>query len=121
MSLAVVTWLVTDAAASVGVRRLDHALVGDHVLDADWGIPYLRDYAFEELFGIGVHAKVGALAFDHASDVRFADVGVDLHLSQILCDDEEGWRLKRRGDRLPDIHVAGHYDAVHRRIDGGIA
>ena len=73
------------------------------------------------MLGICVDAEVGALAFDHASDVGFTDVGVDLHFSQVLGDDEESRRLKRGGDGLADIHVAGHHDAVYGRIDGGIA
>jgi hypothetical protein len=102
------------------VHRDDH-VIGDDVLDADGGIPHLCDSPFEELFGIGVHAEVRLLAFGHAADIGLADVGVDLHLGQVLGDDEQSRRLETGGDRLADIHVARHDNAVHRRIDCRIA
>jgi hypothetical protein len=53
----------------------------------------------------------------HAADVGFGDVGVDLHLGEVLRDREERRRLQAGGDRLPDVDGARDDDAVDRRDD----
>jgi hypothetical protein len=68
-----------------------------------------------------VPAEAGLLAFRDPADVGLADVGVHLHLRQVLGDHEEGRRLEAGGDGLTGIDVAGHHDAVDRGIDRGIA
>ena len=68
-----------------------------------------------------VDGELRDLADAHRADVRFADAGVDLHLRQVLRDQEQRRCLKARGHGLADVDVARDHGAVDRRDDVGIA
>ncbi|MBV6418272.1 MAG: hypothetical protein CMLOHMNK_03082 [Steroidobacteraceae bacterium] len=51
------------------------------------------------------------------SDVAFGDGRDDLHLGEILRDQEQLRRRQARGDRLADVDIALDDDAVDRRDD----
>ncbi len=72
------------------------------------------------MIGVGIHDKRGGLAVRDATDVRLADVRVNLHLGQILGDRKQHRRLETGRHGLPDIHVPRDHDAVDRRVDGGV-
>jgi hypothetical protein len=52
-----------------------------------------------------------------AADIRFVDVGVDLHLGQVGGDDEERRRLHACRDRLADVDISLCHDSVDWRGD----
>ncbi len=53
-------------------------------------------------------------------DIRLVDLRVDLHLSQVLSDGEDGGGLQRRRDRLSHVHIACHDNPINRRPDNGM-
>ena len=99
----------------------DHDVVRHDVLHADRRVPHLRDGPVEKVFRVSIHAEAGSLSFSHAADIGLADIGVHLHLHQVLRDDKEGGGLEAGHDGLTDVHGAGDHNAVYRRVDGGIA
>lgn len=101
----------------IPVVHADDHVVGHHVLDADRRIPHLGHRALEYFVRIRVHAKLRRVPFRDAADVRLADVGVNLHLGQVLRDHKERRRLKAGHHGLPHIDVARHDYAVDQRID----
>ena len=109
------------AQLAVRVRHRDDHRVGDDVL-GDGGVQaHLRDLAAELLVGIGVDVEARHLADLDLPDVRLVDVGLHLHLGQVLGDGEQGRRREGGGDRLADVVLAGHHLAVDRRVDLGVA
>jgi hypothetical protein len=75
----------------------------------------------ERLIGVGVDGEHHGLAHLHLPDVGLVDVGLHLHLGQVLGDGEQRGRRERGGDRLADVVLAGHHLAVDRRVDLGVA
>src|SRR5690606_15945794 len=74
------------------------------------------EFAFLE----GIHREADHLAEVKLADVRFRHARVDLHLTQILRDLEQGRGLEAGGHCLPDIHVARDHDARNGRADNAV-
>jgi len=64
--------------------------------------------------------RIRFLALGHPADIRFAHIGIHLHLGQIQRDQKEVRRGKTGGYRLTDFHVACHHDSVHRRSNNRV-
>ena len=104
----------------VRVADLDDDRVGDDVL-VDRGVePDLGDRAPELLLGVGVDREARHLAGRDPADVGLVDVGLDLHLGQVLGDGEQGRRLERGGHGLADVVLARHHHPVDGRGDPGV-
>ena len=107
------------AQLAIGIRRVDHGVVGDHVLDRVGRLADLADRAAEFLAGIGVDGEPGLFPIVHLAHVRLVDVGEDLHLGEVVGDGEQGGRLERRGHGLAHVHRSRNHDAVDRTADPG--
>ena len=99
------------------VGNVDDRRVGDDVLLHDGLQPHLRHGAVEIVGRVGVDAKAHVLAGTNAADVRFVEVGDDLHLREIGRQNEQGRRRHAGGNRLPDVDIAGDDQSVDRRAD----
>ncbi len=69
---------------------------------------------------IGIDGKGRLFPLRDSTDVRFADIGVDLHLCEVECDKKKIGRRKARGHRLSHFHVPCDDDAVHGRPNGRV-
>src|SRR5262249_23231278 len=103
------------AELEVRVVDVDDGVVGDDVLDGLRRVADLADLAAEALARVRVDGERGRHVRRELADVRLGDVGVDLHLLQVLGDGEQRGRLQRGGHRLADVDVARDDDTV----DGG--
>src|SRR5581483_7569446 len=77
------------AQLEVRILDVDHRVVGDHVLGGDGGVSDLPHGSGEDLVGIGVDGEGGLHLVAQLTDVRLGDVGVDLHVGQVLGDGEQ--------------------------------
>jgi len=75
----------------------------------------LRTSPLNVLPGKASTVNVTRLARADAPDVGLVDRGLDLHVAQVLGDDEEFGSLQRRSDGLADIDGALDDDAIDRR------
>ena len=66
----------------------------------------------------GIHRELNTLLLLHIADVRLGNRQLDLHLRQILSDQEQGGRAETGGHGLTRIHAPGHHHATDRREDG---
>ena len=64
--------------------------------------------------------NVAGLPTLHAADIGFRDVGIHLHLGQVLRDLEQRRRLQACGHGLSDVHVARHHHAITGACDIGV-
>ncbi len=102
------------AAFVVGREDRD---VGHDVLHVLRGLAHALHFADERPARERVDGERGALADANPAHVRFVDRGLDLHVAQVLGNDEEFRRLQAGRDGLPDVDRALDHDAVHRRPD----
>src|SRR5271163_204139 len=77
----------------------DHNIVRNNVLYRDGRLPDLGDRAPKGPDREGIYGKSGFLSESDRTHVGFADVGVDLHLGEVLRDQKQRRSLKTRGDR----------------------
>ena len=68
---------ISRLATSTGV-------IGHDVLHRDRGIAYLDDFAAERRIGEGIDRECDGLPHGNAADIRFTHVGIDLHLGEVL-------------------------------------
>ena len=54
------------------------------------------------------------------TDVAFVHGGEDLHLGEVLRENEEHGRLKTRGHRLSHLDIAGDHHSANRSADLGV-
>ena len=95
-------------------------VVGRDVLDTDRDLAYLPYGPLEHAVRECVNAEVRSFSVSQIADIRFAHVGIDLHLRQVLGDQKQRRRLKAGGDGLADVDIARDHRAVNRRDDVGI-
>ena len=69
-------------------------VVGNDVLHHDRRVAHLQNLAVKAPRRIGVDGEIHFLIHPHVTDVALADVGVDLHFSQIVGDQEKRRRLE---------------------------
>ena len=62
----------------------------------------------------GLHGESGGLIFLNLRDVAFADLSQDLHLGQVVGDEEELGSREARGHRLPVVDANGLCGLVSR-------
>ncbi len=103
-----------------GIGDVEHHVIGDDILNRDWRLTHLPHHAFEVPIREGVDPEARALTLAHVADIRFADVGIDLHLGQVLGDQKQRRGLETGRDGLSDVDIARHHRAVHRRHDVGV-
>ena len=108
------------AELQLGVVDVDDGVVGDHVLDRLRRVADLPHLAAEDLRRVGVDREAGVHPGRQPAHVGLGHAGVDLHLGQVLGDDEEGRRRQRGGHRLAHVDVARDDHAVGRREDVGV-
>ena len=95
----------------------DDDVIRNHILDVDRSQPNLLHDPAKDLPRIGIHGQMGMHADGDASDIRLADAGVNLHPGQVVRDQEEIGSLETCRDGLPDLHIAGNDDPIHRRAN----
>ncbi len=99
----------------------DHGRVDDDVRHGLRAEPDELHPALEGAVRKGVDGEEHGLVRPHPADVGLVDVGVDLHVPQILRHQEQGRGLQRGRDRLPEFDRALHDHAVDRRADLRVA
>ena len=107
------------AGLELQVRVVDfnHRIVGDDILDGNRSVADLSDFASEGAAGESVHDETGDLALLDRPDVRLGNIGIDLHLREVVGDHEEGGSIHARGHGLAHVHVAGDHNAIHGSIN----
>ena len=100
--------------SQIRIIHIDHCIVGDHILNRDRRVADLSDFAVERRAVIGIHGELDILPFLDISDIRLGNVGVDLHLGEIVGDDENNRRVQAGGNRLTHIDIAGYDDPINR-------
>src|SRR5262245_1501177 len=95
--------------------------IGNDVLQGDRGEPDLLDLPLEGHVGIGVDGEADRVATRHLTDIGLIDLGLDLHLVEILGDGEELRRLQTCRHGLPDFYDLVDNHAVYGRADIGAA
>ena len=77
----------------------------------------LLHFAFERLAGKSLHGKTDGLSFLDRCDIALVDLRKDLHVRQVVGDEEELRSRKARGHGLSESNVPLHDDAIDRRGD----
>ena len=67
---------------------------------------HLLHTALEGAAGKGIDRKGRALTLANVADVGFVHIGGNFHAPEIVRDQEQGWRLQARGDRLAEFDIA---------------
>src|SRR5664280_2614699 len=89
----------------IGVIDTNDGIVGDDVLDRDRRVTHLHDLAVECATRKRVDGEVHVLTFGNATDVALRDVGVDLHLRQVVGNDKQYWRAQAGRHGLANVNT----------------
>src|SRR5205814_6145958 len=76
------------------------------------GVADLRHLAIKDLTGESIHVEFDVLAHRHQANVRLRHVRFDLHLGQIVGDDEQSGCAEAGGDGLTDIDIPGNDNPI---------
>jgi len=88
----------------------------------------LNRLRFESNFGNLAVEHIGPICVDgkghlnvirDLSDIGFVDVGLHLHVRQIVGDQKQRRRRQTRSNGLADVDTPGNHDSVNRRINLG--
>ncbi len=104
----------------IPVRHVNDRRISNDVLLNPWFQSHLRHGAREVIGGVGVDAEADRLAWPDAANIRFVEIGDDLHLGEIGGQHEERRRLHAGGDCLADVHAARDHEAIDWRFDYGV-
>ncbi len=103
------------------VRHPHDDRVVDHVLRRLRLQAHLLHLSLEMLVRIGLYRKPHVLPIDDRADVALVHRRQDLHLRQVVRDEEQLRRLHARDHGLPELDGALDDDAVDRRVDLRVA
>ena len=101
------------------ILGVDHHRVGDHIVERGRRQPDLLDRALEGDVGIGIDIEADRIIAGDLADIGLVDLGIDLHLGEVLGDGEQLGRRHAGRDRLPGLYRALDHHAVDRRADIG--
>ena len=96
------------------------SVVCDNILDSEWGITDLEDFAVKCPVRKCVHGEIYILSDNNPSNIRLGDIGINLHFGQIVGNCEQRRRTEAGGDGLTNIHIAGDNSAIDRRTNGAM-